>query len=172
MVAPYQVVEVSKSYVRIQGGKSNINAKTRLYDISRGSQLAATISIPGSISYSSNLPSRTLHCKRSTFISNNESSQSKISKFNYTSDISQCNMPGGNSVNNVNTRLSHITTSLTTKVTPVPVMGVEDSNTDLQKLILENIDLKRRISLFISLIKNPIRLNSVLSRLKEKSCTI
>ena len=172
MVASYQVVQVSRSYVRIPGSKSDINTKATLYDISRGSHLAATVSIPRNISYTSNLPSHTSPCKRPTFISNNEAPQSKISKFNYTSDIPRCNTPSANSVNDLNTRSSHITTPLTAKVTPIPLMGVQASNTDLQKLILENIDLKKYISLFKSLIRNPIRLNLVLSRLKEKSCTI
>ena len=117
MNASYQLVQISRSYVGIPGSKSDIDTKTILYDISRGSHLAVTVSVPGNTSYTSNFTSHTSPCKRPTFISNN-------------------------SVNDLNTRSSHIMTPLTAKVTPIPLIGVQVSNTDLQNLILENKDLK------------------------------
>ena len=125
MVGSYQLAQISRSYIAIPGSKSDTDTKTILYDISLGSHLAITVSVPGNTSYTSNFTSHNSPCERPTFISNN-------------------------SVNDLNARSSHITRQLTTKVTPTPLTGVQISNTDLQNLILENIDLKKKISFQMS----------------------
>ena len=62
------------------------------------------------------------------------------------------------------------------KAIPVKLMAVRIPNAEVQKLKEENAqlrkeneELRRQLSLFKQLIRNPLRLNSVLRRLEERA---
>ena len=63
MVGSYQLAQISRSYIAIPGSKSDIDTKTILYDISLGSHLAITVSVPGNTAHTSNFTSHSSPCK-------------------------------------------------------------------------------------------------------------
>ena len=112
MAPPYQVCDVSRSFIRIPDDGTRKFTKTILHDLGGISTLAARIVIP------QNLPP-----------SINMTSQSFSQSVNMT------------------------------------IQKLKQENEELKR---ENLLLKKQLSLFKQLIMNPVRLNSVLHRVKKR----
>jgi len=161
MVAPHQVGDLVRSFVRVPGSGSEKSAKPAFCDLARASTLAATVSVPQNLPPATNVLTQS---PSSTQISNNQER-----KRPRTEDLSD-SAP--------KSKVPHMEASaaVPVKTIPVTLMAVRIPNAEVQKLKEENEQLrkenetlKKQLSLFKQLIRNPQRLNSVLRRLEEKA---
>jgi len=161
MVAPHQVGDLVRSFVRVPGSGSEKSAKPAFCDLARASTLAATVSVPQNLPPATNVLTQS---PSSTQISNNQ--ERKRPRTEDTSDSAP------------KAKVPHMEASaaVPVKTIPVTLMAVRIPNAEVQKLKEENEQLrkenetlKKQLSLFKQLIRNPQRLNSVLRRLEEKA---
>jgi len=164
MVAPHQVGDLVRSFVRVPGSGSEKSAKPAFCDLARASTLAATVSVPQNLPPATNVLTQS---PTATPIPNNQ--QRKRPRSEEKEDSS--NAPKA--------KVPHVDASsgaVPLKTIPVTLMAVRIPNAEVQKLKEENEQLrkenetlKKQLSLFKQLIRNPQRLNSVLRRLEEKA---
>jgi len=166
MVAPHQVGDLVRSFVRVPGSGSEKSAKPAFCDLARASTLAATISVPQNLPPATNV----LTQSPSTQIPNNQ--QRKRPRSEETEDAKD-------STSAPKAKVPHMEAppaGVPVKTIPVTLMAVRIPNAEVEKLKeenehlrKENETLKKQLSLFKQLIRNPQRLNSVLRRLEEKA---
>ena len=167
MVAPHQVGDFVRSFVRVPGSGSEKSAIPAFCDLARASTLAATISVPQNLPPATNVLTQS---PSSTQISHNQPRKRP-----------RCEEAENNndSTTAPKAKIPHIETPQATvpvKTVPFTLVAVRRiPNTEIQKLKEENEQLrkenetlKKQLSLFKQLIRNPQRLNSVLRRLEEK----
>ena len=157
MVAPHQVGNLARAFVRVPNSGSGRTAKSIFCDLSKVSNLAATISVPQNLPPATNVLA--------------QSPPMPIKQKRPRSDETEDSAPKA--------KIQHAEappTGAPVKTLPVTLMTMRIPNLDIKKLKEENErlrkeyeTLKKQISLFKQLIRNPQRLNSVLCRLKEKS---
>ena len=166
MVAPHQVGDLVRSFVRVPGSGTERSARPALCDLARASTLAATVSVP------QNLPSSTNVLTLSTASTQNPNKQQqKRLRSKETEDNPDFNSAPMAKVPQIETSQD----AIFVKTIPVTLMAVRIPNAEIQKLKEENEQLrkenetlKKQLSLFKQLIRNPQRLNVVLRRLEEK----
>ncbi|CAL4182488.1 unnamed protein product [Meganyctiphanes norvegica] len=166
MVAPHQVGDLVRSFVRVPGSGSEKSAKPAFCDLARASTLAATVSVPQNLPPATNV--LTL-LPTANSITNNQQRKRPKSEENESSE----------SIKASKAKVNHIVSppaAIPVKNIPITLMVVRIPNAEVQKLKEENVQLrkeneilKKQLSLFKQLIRNPQRLNSVLSRLEEKA---
>ena len=166
MVAPHQVGDLVRSFVRVPGSGFEKSAKPAFCDLGRASNYAATVSIP------QNLPPATNVLNLSPSVQTLNNQQQKRARSEETKDSSD-------SSSAPQAKVPHIEAPLAVtpvKTIPVTLVAVRIPNAEVQKLKEENEELrkenetlKKQLSLFKQLIRNPQRLNAVLRRLEEKS---
>lgn len=167
MVAPHQVGDLVRSFVRVPGSGSEKSAKPAFCDLARASTLAATVSVP------QNLPPATNVLTQSPSSTQNPNNQQrKRPRSEETEEVKD-------STSAPQAKVPHVEASpagIPVKTIPVTLMAVRIPNAEVQKLKEENEQLrkenetlKKQLSLFKQLIRNPQRLNSVLRRLEEKA---
>ena len=158
MVVPHQVGDLVRSFVRVPGSGAERSARPALCDLARASTLAATVSVP------QNLPSSTNVLTLSTSSTQNPNKQQqKRLRSKETEDNPDFNSAPMAKVPQIETSQD----AIFVKTIPVTLMAVRIPNAEIQKL-KENETLKKQLSLFKQLIRNPQRLNAVLRRLEEK----
>ena len=168
MVAPHQVGDLVRSFVRVPGSGSEKSAKPAFCDLARASTLAATVAVPKDFPPATNVLTQS---PSSTQIPNNNQ-QRKRPRTEETEEVKD-------SISAPQAKVPHTETppaSAPIKTIPVTLLVVHIPNAEVQKLKEENEQLrkenetlKKQLSLFKQLIRNPQRLNSVLSRLEEKA---
>ncbi|CAL4169760.1 unnamed protein product [Meganyctiphanes norvegica] len=155
MVAPHQVGDLVRSFVRVPGSGAEKSAKPAFCDLARASTLAATVSVPQNLPPATNVLTLS---PNSAPIPNNQQRKRPMSEEDETLDSIKASK------------------AIPIKTIPVTLMAVRIPNAEVQKLKeeneqlrKENESLKKQLSLFKQLIRNPQRLNSVLYRLEEKA---
>ena len=144
MVAPHQVGNLKRAFVRVPNSGPGKTAKPTICDLSKVSTLAATISVPQNLPQATNVLAQSPN-KYKRHRSNEREYSAPKAKISY-SEALQAGTP--------------------VKTLPVTLMKLEAENKRLKK---EYEDIKKQVSLLKQLIHNPQRLNSVLCRLKETS---
>ena len=176
MVAPHQIGDLVRSFVRIPGSGSSKSATPGFCDLARTSTLAAAIPIP------QNLPPATNVLTQTPIADNQQRKRSGPEE-----------KENGTDFNSAPPVIRIETSSATPSIKTIPVTlmaAVRISHAGTQKLKekkeqlrkeneklkekkeqlrKENEILKKQLSLFRQLIHNPQRLNSVLRRLEKKT---
>ena len=165
MVAPHQVGNVVRSFVRVPGSGSERFAGPAFCDLAKASTLAATVSVPATISVP--LPPTTNVPAQSPPIQNNQqrkrprSKETKKAKESISAPKAKAPHmkppSAGAPVKTINVILLAVR---------IPNAEVEKLKEDNEQLRKENEKLKKQLSLFKQLIRNPQRLNSVLRHLE------
>ena len=162
MVAPHQIGDLVRSFVRIPGSGSSKSATPGFCDLARTSTLAAAIPIP------QNLPPATNVLTQTPIADNQQRKKSGP-------EVKENGIDFNSAPKVIRIETSSATPPI--KTIPVTLMAaVHISNAGTQKLKekkeqlrKENEILKKQLSLFRQLIHNPQRLNSVLRRLEKKT---
>ena len=167
--------DVVRSFVKVPGSGSEKSAKPTIHDLGRVSNLASTIFVPQSLPPTtkvlSQFHSSTKVCKGRKR-PRNEEIQDSAPKAKVIHGDAHCK-------HNLKFPLKNptdMTKATNMKAIPVKLMAVRIPNAEVQKLKEENAqlrkeneELRRQLSLFKQLIRNPLRLNSVLRRLEERA---
>ena len=165
MVAPHQVGDLVRSFVRVPDSGSDKSVKSTFCDLARASTLAATISVPQNLPPATNVLTQT---PTLTPISNSQQRKRSRSE------------EKGNNDSSSTPKVLHIEESSYTvapiKIIPAKcIVVMRNSNPDLQKLKEENEQIKnqnlllrKQISLFKQLLRNPQRLQNILNKIGNK----
>ena len=164
MVAPHQIGDLVRSFVRVPGSGTEKSARPTFCDLARVSTLAGIVSVP------QNLPPATNILPQSPLPSHTPNNlQKKRARTEETMAISDSTPKA---------KISHIKSpaAIAVRTIPVTLMAVRIPNAQVQKIKEENEQvrkenetLKKQLLLFKQLIRNPQRLNLVLRRLEEKA---
>ena len=166
MVAPHQVGDLVRSFVRVPGSGSEKSAKPVFCDLAKASTLAATVSVPQNLPPATNVLTQTptvtplpntQQRKRPRPEENENSSDSSSAPKIIRIKASSATAP---------IKTIPVTLMAAVRIPNAEVQKLKEENEQLRK---ENETLKKQLSLFKQLIRNPQRLNSVLRRLEEKA---
>ena len=133
MVAPHQVGDLVRSYVRVPESGSEKSAKPTLCDLARASTYAATVSVP------QNLPPATNVLNQSPAVQTSNNQQRKRTRSEETKDSSDSSSAPQAKVPHIETSLA----AIPVKTVPVTLMAVRISNAEVQKLEEENEQLRK-----------------------------
>lgn len=155
MVAPHQVGDLVRSFVRVPGSGSKKSAKPTFCNLARVSTLAGTVSVPQNLPPATNVLTQSPSQQQTRLIKSEENDKflmppAKKAKVPHIESISEKTIP---------------VTLMAFRIPNAEVQKLKEENEQLRK---ENETLKKQLSLFKQLIRNPQRLNSVLRRLEEK----
>ena len=142
MVAPHEIGNTTKSFVRVPGTGVIKTATPSMCDLGKLSTCASRILVPRS-------PPNNIICHNST--------PTTLKTVPVTTKPSPSSL-----------KIVPVTIQVAIPTQIVTELELVQLKKEIQQLKLENNDLKRQLSLFKQLIKNPNRLGSVLSRLKER----
>ena len=163
MVAPHQVEDIVRSFVRVPGSGDEKSARPALCDLARASTMAASISVP------QNLPRTTIIRTQTpsvTPIHNNQQRKRPTSEERSITGITPKVIRIEASSAAVPIKTIPVTLTAAVRIPNAEVQNLKEENEQLRK---ENDTLKKHLSLFKQLIRNPQRLNRVLRRLEEKA---
>lgn len=165
MVVPHTIGEIIKSYVRVPNSGLDKGAKPALCDLGRSSTLASTVFVPQNLPPTTNVVMLT---QATTPVSVNRVQKRCISE----------EKGNGNNSSSAPKIIRIQASSVMTPIKTIPIaftagVGIPNINVwqltvENEKLRKENELLKKQISLFKRLIRNPVRLNSVLKLLEER----
>ena len=166
MVVPHQVGDIIRSFVRVPGSGSERSANPVLCDLARASTLAATVPQPQNLPPATNVltPIPLL-----TQIPNNQ--KRKRDKIEEKENIHKTNVAPKvicieTSTETIPIKTIPVTLMAAVRIPNVDVLKLKNENKQLR---MENENLRKQLSLFKQLIRNPERLQRVLRRLEKKT---
>ena len=167
MVAPHQVGDLIRSFVRVPGSGSDKTAKPAPCDLARASTLAALVSVPQNLPPATNVLTQSPSASQVPNNQQRKRPRTEEEKGNSSDSSPATTVPLSKTLSSaVPTKTIPVTLLATVLFPNAAVRKLKEGNDQLKK---ENETLKKQLSLFKQLIRNPHRLNSVLRRLEEKA---
>ena len=169
MVVPHQVGDIIRSFVRVPGSGSERSANPVLCDLARASTLAATVPIPQNPPPATHVLTQIPCPYSNTQIPNNQ--KRKRDKIEEKENIHKANVAPKvicieTSTETIPIKTIPVTLMAAVRIPNVDVLKLKNENKQLR---MENENLRKQLSLFKQLIRNPERLQRVLRRLEKKT---
>ena len=166
MVAPHQVGNLVRSFVRVPGSGSEKSTKSAFCDLARASTLAARVSILQNLPPATNVLTQTPSATQapSNQLRKRPRPDGKENVLLSSSPVKVTRIEA--SPIYIPIKTIPVTLMAAVRIPSAEVHKLKEENEQLRK---ENETLKKQLSLFKQLFQNPQRLNSVLCRLKEKT---